>query len=193
MISAIVLAAGESKRMGQPKMLLPWGNTTVIGKVVKTLIDAKVNHIKVVIGGAYTGIEEALKAYPVNYIFNQDYANEEMLKSAQLGLTALNNDINAALIVLGDQPQIEVEVVKTILQRYAASHHKIIVPSYKMHKGHPWLIDQALWQEIIELTSPHTLRDFLEKHSDRIDYIDVNTPSVLQDLDTPGEYSQYKP
>jgi molybdenum cofactor cytidylyltransferase len=193
MISAIVLAAGESKRMGQPKMLLPWGNTTVIGKVVKTLIDAKVNHIKVVIGGAHTGIEEALKAYTVNYIFNQDYANEEMLKSAQLGLTALNNDINAALIVLGDQPQIEVEVVKTILQRYAASHHKIIVPSYKMHRGHPWLIDQALWQEIIELTYPHTLRDFLEKHSDRIDYIDVNTPSVLQDLDTPGEYSQYKP
>jgi molybdenum cofactor cytidylyltransferase len=193
MISAIVLAAGESKRMGQPKMLLPWGQTTVIEKVVKTLIDAKVNHIKVVTGGAHTEIENTLNAYPVNFVYNQEYTDGEMLRSAQLGLTALDRDIPATLIVLGDQPQIELEVVKTILQRYATTHHKIIVPSYKMHRGHPWLIDHELWQEILELTAPYTLRDFLEKYNQSIDYVDVDTPSVIQDLDTPNDYSQYKP
>ena len=62
-----------------------------------------------------------------------------------------------------------------------------------MHRGHPWIIDQALWQEILTLNPPQTLRDFLGKHSNIIDYVDVDTPSVIQDLDTQSDYSQYKP
>jgi molybdenum cofactor cytidylyltransferase len=193
MISAIVLAAGESKRMGWPKMLLPWGQTTVIGKVVKTLEEGGVSDIRVVTGGARIEVEKALYDSAVKFIFNQDYAGGEMLKSAQLGLSALVKDVSAALIVLGDQPQIELPVVTTILERYATTGHTIIVPSFQMHRGHPWLIEQSLWPEILELRPPDTLRDFLAKHNHEIDYIDVETSSVIQDLDTKNDYLKYKP
>jgi molybdenum cofactor cytidylyltransferase len=193
MIYAIVLAAGESKRMGQPKMLMPWGQTTVIGKVVTTLTEAGLGNIIVVTGGSHMDVDNALKKFKVEITYNKDYTNGEMLTSVQVGLTALDKSAHAALIALGDQPQIELQVVHAILNRYRNSRKQIIVPSYRMHRGHPWIIDQALWQEILTLNPPQTLRDFLGKHSNIIDYVDVDTPSVIQDLDTQSDYSQYKP
>ena len=193
MITAIVLAAGESKRMGQPKMLMPWGQTTVIGKVVSTLNEAGLSDILVVTGGSRAEVENELKKYTIDIAYNKDYPNGEMLTSVQVGLAALDKDTHAAMIVLGDQPQIEAQIVLVILKRYLNTRKQIIVPSYRMHRGHPWIIDQAMWQEIITLRPPQTMRYFLGKHSNIIDYVDVNTPSVIQDLDTQNDYSQYKP
>lgn len=193
MISAIVLAAGQSKRMGQPKMLMPWSQTTVIGKVISTLWEAKMNDIYVVTGGIQAELKNALDAYRINYIHNEDYANGEMLTSFQVGLGRLGDDTEAAMIVLGDQPQIELKIVQKIVGRYASTHHKIIVPSYAMHRGHPWLVEKSYWREILMMTRPATLRDFLNSHNEMIDYLKVDSPSVIQDLDTQADYSQYKP
>lgn len=192
MISAIVLAAGQSTRMGQQKMLLPWGQTTVIGKVVSTLSEAGVHDIHVVTGGSRNALEALLQEYEIDFIFNKDYSNGEMLTSVQIGLRYMG-ELEAALIVLGDQPQIESNVVQAIVERYLLTQNKIIVPSYKMHRGHPWLIEKSYWKEILNLTPPLTLRDFLNMHNEVIDYICVDTPSVIQDLDTQSDYTQYKP
>ncbi len=193
MISAIVLAAGQSNRMGQQKMLMQWGQTIVIGKVIGTLLEAGVSDSHVVTGGNQTEIEAALKVYDVTYIYNKDYANGEMLTSVQVGLDSLGDQSEAALIVLGDQPQIETKVVQEILDRYLSAHHNIIVPSYQMHRGHPWLVEKSYWNEILDLKHPATLRDFLNAHHLVIDYLIVDSQSVIQDLDTPADYTQYKP
>jgi molybdenum cofactor cytidylyltransferase len=145
MISAIVLAAGQSKRMGRQKMLLPWGQTCVIGQVISTLLEAGVNDIDVVTGGAQSELKEVLKDYKINYLFNKDFAKGEMLLSVKVGLSGQGDESKAALIVLGDQPQIETEIVQEIVERYLSTQHKIIVPSYKMHRGHPWLVDKSYW------------------------------------------------
>jgi molybdenum cofactor cytidylyltransferase len=68
-----------------------------------------------------------------------------------------------------------------------------VVPSYRYRRGHPWLIDRTLWFELENLNPSFTLRDFLRKYQDEILYLDVDSPSVLQDLDTPQDYQQYKP
>jgi molybdenum cofactor cytidylyltransferase len=193
MISAIVLAAGQSKRMGQQKMLLPWGKTTVIGQVVSTLNMAGINDIHIVIGGSQTFLKNVLKNYKVDFLFNKDFKNGEMLISVQVGLSYLGEGSEATLIVLGDQPQIETQVVRAIMERYLATHHEIIVPSYNKHRGHPWLIERSYWQEILNLRPPHTLRNFLNTYNEVIDYINIETPSVIQDLDTQNDYSLYKP
>jgi molybdenum cofactor cytidylyltransferase len=193
MISAIVLAAGESRRMGQPKMLMPWGDTSVIGSVVSRLFEANVTDIVVVTGRLNAEIVNELDMYTVHYIMNNDYANGEMLTSAQVGLKNVGDETEAALLVLGDQPQIEVRVVTEILDRYNTTHYPIIIPSYKMHRGHPWLIEKSLWRDIQKLNHPDTLRSFLNSVPTLIDYINVDTPSVIQDLDTPKDYSIYKP
>ena len=87
MITAIILAAGESKRMGEPKMLMPWGKSTVLQTVISTLQASSVTDILVVTGGARPQIE-SLVGKTVQTIFNKDYANEEMLVSIQVGLQA---------------------------------------------------------------------------------------------------------
>jgi molybdenum cofactor cytidylyltransferase len=192
MISAIVMAAGQSMRMGQQKMLLPWGKTSVIGQVISILLDAGIDHIQLVTGGSQTDLQKALMDYKIDYVFNKDFANGEMLNSVQVGLRGVGDESDAALIVLGDQPQIESQTVQIIIDRYMSTHHKIIVPSYKMHRGHPWLVEKSYWQEILSIMPPLTLHNFLNMHSEVIDYIVVESAGVIQDLDTQTDYRRYK-
>jgi molybdenum cofactor cytidylyltransferase len=193
MISAIVLAAGRSARMGRMKLLLPWGNSTVIGRVIATLLEAGLFDIHVVTGGYRTELEDALQQFDVIFCTNPDYQNSEMLSSVKIGLLNLGNESEAAMIVLGDQPQIEAEVVRAIMNRYHMIRNKIIVPSYKMHRGHPWLIDRSFWSELNKLSIDLTLRDYLNTNQNNISYINVYTSSVILDLDTPSDYQKYKP
>ncbi len=193
MISALVLAAGLSTRMGQPKMLLRWGESTVIGKVVGMIMAGGVKDVVVVTGGTQDAVKAALQDYNVRFIYNQNYADGEMLTSVQVGLIELHEDTQAAMIVLGDQPQIEPEIIWHIIDRYVLTGSKLVVPSYNMHRGHPWLVERTLWGEISKLRNPATLQSFLNKHQSMIEYLVVDTPSVLHDLDTLADYEQNKP
>jgi molybdenum cofactor cytidylyltransferase len=193
MIAAIVLAAGRSERMGQPKMILPWGPMTVIGQVARVLLDAGVDDVIVVTGGARREVEAALIDLPVRTVFNPDYANGEMLKSLQVGLAMLSADHTAALVTLGDQPQIRAKVVAQLLQTYRQFDYPLIVPSFEMRRGHPWLIARSLWPKVMTLKTPVTLRDFLNAHGEQIHYLAAADASVLADLDTPQDYQGQKP
>jgi molybdenum cofactor cytidylyltransferase len=192
-IAAVVLAAGLSRRMGQPKMVLPWGNTTVIGRVVQTLIDAGLSQILVVTGGARNRVEDALRDLPVRTVNNPRYEQDHMAFSLQVGLSNLPKEVDAALIVLGDQPQVETCVVKTILETYTEAPAPLIVPSYRMRRGHPWLIERSLWKAVWALKPPQTLRDFMNAHAGQIRYLEFETASVLSDLDTPSDYERQRP
>ncbi len=193
MITAIVLAAGLSTRMGTQKLLLPWGKTTVIGTVLKVLSAAGLSDIWVVTGATQAVLQRPVQDVGGRLLFNKDYADGEMLTSLQVGLKDLGKEVEAILVVLGDQPQIESFVVKEIMTRFKANHHPIIVPSYEHHRGHPWLLGRPCWHEVLMLKNPLTLRDFLNTHQNDIDYLDVNTSSILQDLDTREDYARAKP
>jgi molybdenum cofactor cytidylyltransferase len=196
MISALILAAGESKRMGRPKMLLPWGNTTVLGHVISTYQSAGVEDILVVTGGAHKQIEEIVNLHHVRSVFNEQYAGGEMLSSLQRGLQALlpNRDkVQAALIGLGDQPQVQVRTVQVICEAYRSLPFRLIVPSFQNRRGHPWLVENTLWQELLEMKPPQSPRDFLSGHAGEIHYVEVDTASILADLDTPEDYRNARP
>jgi len=197
MISAIVLAAGRSERMGTPKMSLPWGKTTVIGKVVSTLLGSQVDQVVVVTGGGRAEVEAALgrlpPGLPVRSVHNPHYAAGEMLSSLQVGIAALGESVVATLIALGDQPQMEEQVVTAIISAYRQNGAGLVVPSYQMRRGHPMLVARPLWIELLSLRPPQTLRELLLAHRDQIQYVNVDTPTILQDLDTPGDYQHYKP
>ncbi len=192
MISAIVLAAGQSRRMGQPKLTLPWKGTTVIEHVIKTLIGSGLDEIIVVTGGAQHQVESILQGFPVRFVFNPRYRTTEMTLSLQIGISALKHDSEAALVTLGDQPQIEMAVVKDLIALYRQCQAYLVVPSYTRRRGHPWLIDRQLYQDIVNLHEQETLRDFLDRHQDKIRYLPVKTASVLQDLDTLADYHRFQ-
>jgi len=193
MISAIILAAGQSKRMGQPKMLLPWGNLTVIEHVIVTFLNAGMEDILVVTGGAHERVEEVIERYPVRRTHNKDYVTGEMLSSLQCGLSQMLPQTQATLIGLGDQPQIQERSVRFICEAYQASKSLLIVPSFQMKRGHPWLVARPLWKEMLELSPPETPRDFLNHRADEIQYVNMDTPTVLEDLDTPEDYHNSRP
>jgi molybdenum cofactor cytidylyltransferase len=194
-ITALILAAGQSKRMGRPKMLLPWGNTTVLGQILQTLTHANISHILVVTGAARSDIEKISAAFEALVAHNPDYAHAEMLSSLQTGLHALRErtSAEAALIVLGDQPQVQEGSVRAVVRRFIETGASLIVPSYQMRRGHPWLVARPLWDEILQMKSPQSPRDFLNRHASEIEYVDVDSPSILADLDTYGDYLKSRP
>lgn len=192
MITAIILAAGESKRMGQPKMLMPWGKSTVLQTVISTVQAAGVADILVVTGGSRQQIE-MLIGKSVQTVFNEEYEKGEMLSSIQVGLKAKMREASAALICLGDQPQVKERSVRRVCDTFLASKSNIVVPSYEMHRGHPWLIARPLWEEFLSIKPPQTPRDFFKKHARKINYVEVDTSSIIEDLDTQDDYLKFKP
>lgn len=192
-IVAVILAAGQSRRMGRPKMALPWGATTVIGQVLSTLSQAGLQNMVVVTGGDRALVEQAIAGSPASSVFNPRYGEDNMIYSLQAGLPALEPYVQAALVVLGDQPQIETRVVEALIELYFSSLAPLIVPSYQMHRGHPWLVRRSLWPALMTLQAPQTLRDFLHAHSVDTFFMNVDTPSVLHDLDTPDDYNRQRP
>ena len=191
-IGAVILAAGLSRRMGRPKLTLSWGSSTVIGTVIQTLLDGGLGKIVVVTGGACKEVEAAVKEFPVELVHNPIYEQGEMLSSVQTGLGVLVES-QAALIVLGDQPQIKTETVKALIDIYYENKASLVIPSFHQRRGHPWFVGCELWGEILDLKPPYTLRDFLNQNSNRICYVTIENESVLQDLDTPAEYDRYHP
>lgn len=186
---ALVLAAGLSRRMGRFKLTLPWAGRTVIGQVVATLEAAGLREIVVVTGHRTEEVVAALTGTGARCVFNPAYATSEMLSSVQVGLAALDEDCPAALLCLGDQPQMEVATVQAVVAAgRAAGWQKIIIPSYRMRAGHPILLPRWLWDEI--RAGENTLRDVLAAHRPETVFVTVETPTVLADLDTPEEYER---
>jgi molybdenum cofactor cytidylyltransferase len=191
--SAVILAAGKSLRMGKPKMLLPWEDTTVLGKVVRVFSKGGISDIIVITGGDRELVEDEISRlkndYPVRSEFNPNYESGEMMSSVLVGLHSVTTESNAAFIGLGDQPQVEEITLEKLLDQRKAGHG-IIIPSYNNHRGHPILLDAYYIGKLIT-SNPHaTMREFINVHQQEIVYVDAG-PTVLMDLDTPEDYQQY--
>lgn len=191
-VGAIVLAAGMSKRMGTPKMALPYKGRSVIGTVLTRLTNASIAPLIVVTGGEWKLVEEKIREIPFEgtVVRNPVPDHTEMMDSLRLGMRTLPLNLDAFLIVLGDQPQILDSTVALLTDEYARTRKPIIIPSYQMRRGHPWLIGTEHWAELLDMPQEENLRDFLRKHGEDIHYLAVETPTILEDLDTPEDYSR---
>jgi molybdenum cofactor cytidylyltransferase len=193
-VSAIILAAGRSQRMGQPKMVLPWGETTVLGRVIEVFYKAGIQSLLVVTGGDKDVVEGEVSRlkndYPVTSVYNPNHEKSGMLSSILAGISTIPEDVEAVLIGLGDQPQVEIATVKKILGLFDQKRQGIVIPSHNLRRGHPILLDSAKVQELKTFNPDATLRDFLNSHQGEISYINADF-SVLQDLDTPQDYEKY--
>ena len=82
--------------------------------------------------------------------------------------------------------------MRLVCNAFLADGSTIVVPSYEMHRGHPWLIARPFWDELLSMKPPQTARDFLQKHAEEIQYVEMKTPSIIEDLDTPEDYLKFK-
>ncbi len=193
-IAAIVLAAGESKRMQLSKIVLPWKGRTVIVHIIFVLEEAGIEEIVIVTGGYRELVEVEVAKTSARCIFNPEFHNDEMTISLRFGLSEVNfKEYSGFLLTLGDQPMIFAADLAKMMEKHQTNPEKIIIPSYNMQRGHPWLIPARFVDELKDLQPPETLRTFLKRHEEKIEYVLVDNPGILSDLDTPEDYKNMKP
>ena len=187
-IFALVPAAGMSTRMGAPKQLLPFGGKTVLQTVVDTLLEANLDGILVVLGHRAEAVRESLAQRPVLFQLNPDYRNG-MFSSILCGLSALEKSADAALIALGDQPNVRASVAGMVAAAYRKGNKGIVVPVYRGRRGHPALVDLGRYlSEIRSLAGEDGLKPVMRGHPDDTLEVEVEDEGVLRDIDTPEEY-----
>ncbi|MCE2439167.1 MAG: nucleotidyltransferase family protein [Candidatus Latescibacteria bacterium] len=187
-ICALVPAAGMSTRMGSPKQLLPFGGKTVLQTVVDTLLDANLDGILVVLGHRADAVRESLAERPVLFHLNPDY-RKGMFSSILCGLSVLGKSADAALIALGDQPNVRARVVRKVAAAYRKGDRGIVVPVCRGKRGHPALVDLGRYlSEIRSLTGEDGLKPVMRGHPDDTLEVEVEDDGVLRDIDTPEEY-----
>jgi molybdenum cofactor cytidylyltransferase len=186
---AIILAAGESKRMGSPKMLLKFNGRTMIENVIVNVTESKVDKIMVVLGAYREALAEQIGKLPVRYCYNDNY-KKGMLSSVQCGFRNLPSDFKAALVFQGDQPLITSNAINKVIDAYLSSEKGIVIPVYKDKRGHPLLIDRKYRDEIAKLSPEKGLHSLAYNFPDDVLEVETTESGILRDFDTFEEYKE---
>lgn len=186
-ISAIVLAAGLSTRMGTQKLLLPFDGKTMIEKVVENIRLSGIDNIQVVLGSDRMEIRQALKLMPVHFVVNENY-KEGMHTSVISGVKILPENAQAVLIFLGDQPFIPSRVIQMVIEAWQNSGKGIVIPLFEGKRGHPPLYDLKYRNELSNLDPTKGLRSVAQKFPEDISEVETFCPEIVRDIDTKIDY-----
>lgn len=192
-VTAVVLAAGESSRMNQVKQLLPWGDTTILGKVLQNLQASAVNDIVVVTGYKQQIMTKLADEAGVDTLHNLDYKVGEMLSSLQVAVGNLPVNREAVLVVLADQPMVEPKIIDRLLEAYWQGRGELVAPEYQGRRGNPVLIGRQYFPELLALPKGEAPRSLLRTYANDLKLVPVTSPAILFDLDTPGQYERWRP
>jgi molybdenum cofactor cytidylyltransferase len=187
MIWAVVLAAGESKRMGEPKLLLPFRGRTILENVIEAVLRSPVDRTLVVLGAHADRISALLDATSVERAFNPDYRSG-MLSSVRCGIRHLPSDARAALIFLGDQPGLCDGTITAVLNAYQTSGKGLVLPVRGSTGGHPLLLDLKYRADIEHLDPEVGLKGLLALHPDDVLRVEAGEGTNPPDIDTPEDY-----
>ena len=188
MIGAVVLAAGESERMGKDKLLLEIEGKKVIELVIDALKDV-VDDIIVVLGHKPRRLIPILKRQGVRWTVNKNY-KEGMASSFKKGLEEAKHS-EAVFLVLGDQPSINRDFLIGMIGAWKEKGARIVSPVYKGKKGHPVLFERSLFDEIMSLRKGEIIRDVIHRHGGELRLIEAGEWAVM-DMDTPEGFEKMK-
>ena len=190
-VGVILLAAGQSRRMGELKALLPWRDTTLLNYQVSILHRANLTPIVVVLGHGATKLEAQLKGVPeVQLVFNPTYRHGKTT-SIKAGLEVISRfDLDAILVANVDQPR-SLETITAIVSDYSHNTPLITIPTYRSKRGHPVVFSVDLIDEIRSISEDDQgLKAITRGHINDIRYVEMNNPDVLLDLNTEEEYTR---
>ncbi len=186
---AVLLSAGESRRMGQLKALLSWQGTTLLAHQLNSLKEAGVHRIVVVLGHEAERLQPLLEGREgVTGAVNPNY-RQGKTTSIKAGLEALGPKSAAVLLILNvDQPR-SAETIRFLLQRHQSASSLITIPTYQGKGGHPIILDASLMHELRSIEEEtQGIRAVVQRHRDSTQRVEVPSPEVLWDLNTPEEY-----
>ncbi len=193
MLSAIILAAGTSSRMGKVnKLLLALNDEAILVQTVKNILAAKPHECIVVLGHESEEVRQQLRNYPLKFTVNPDYATG-MTSSIQCGIRAAS-DVDGYMICLGDLPFITANDYQKIMtdfqQNYLKNKQTIALPFYEKQSGNPVIFSSFYRQQILAHQEPEGCRNIVKANTKNILKINIKSNRILKDIDTPKAYEQ---
>lgn len=186
-VGAVVLAAGQGKRFGALKQLLPWHGAPLVAHVAdQALICADIDRVAVTVGAGADQVAAALAGRRVELVPVPDWAAGQS-RSVQIGLRALA-DVSAVLFLLADQPGVSPALLAALIQRHRETLAPVVAPRYRGQRGNPVLFDRSTFPEFAHLTGDVGARPIIQAHSDEIAWVEWPTPEITQDIDVAGDY-----
>ena len=185
--AGIILAAGESSRMGRDKALLEYRGTTFLGHLISVL-QPRVDPLIVVLGHHAEAIRESMAAGP-HVVMNPDY-QRGMLSSLQAGIRALPAEAEAALFTLVDHPAVAESTVDRLLAALCDCGKPLVIPCYGDRRGHPVIAARSVLDEMVVLPADASPKDVIHAHRLDTTFIDVDDPGILRDIDLPSDYEK---
>ena len=192
MISAVILAAGESRRMGkQNKLFLPVGGEALLVKLVKALCHSDVGQVLVVIGYEAEQIRLELNDLAVSFVYNHNF-REGMTTSIKSGIREVSQDCDGFLICLADMPFLNTSEINKLIHAYVQNRIKgkrlIAVPMFKGQIGNPVLFSSEFRNDILEHKKKSGCKGIIIKNSEYVMKIEMDNDSILLDVDTLEDY-----
>ena len=189
-VTAIVLAAGESSRMGRPKPLLPLGDGTFLSQLLADLEASRVTRTLLVLGYHPEVILEAMPVVVPLAVTNPDYQNGQ-LSSLHVGLHAVGEGPDAVLMCLADHPFIGREVIDLVIDGFERTGLPIVVPTFEGRRGHPTLFARSLFRELLDAPLDQGARVVVRAHAPELLELPTTNRGILADVDTPEQYATW--
>jgi molybdenum cofactor cytidylyltransferase len=187
-VTAIVLAAGASSRMGQPKPLLTLLGQPLLARVLDTVRRIRPVRTVVVLGAAADRVRAGVDLTGTTVVVNADFS-DGMGSSLRRGAAAAGAS-GPVLVVLGDQPLVRPKTLETLIRRHASGGARILVPTFEGVRGNPILLDPTLIPELDSLRGDLGCRAIFPQHEEELVEVPVNDPGILIDVDTPSELAR---
>jgi molybdenum cofactor cytidylyltransferase len=190
MISAILLAAGQSKRMGKFKQLMPFENSTIVEQAIDNLLGSAVDEVIVVVGYMSEDVTKAIAAKPVKVVINPDY-KQGMSTSIIAGLKSVHSRVQGVMLALGDQPLVNSQTINRLIKEFYNHDKGIAIPTYRGRRGHPIIFAIRYKEQLLGLSGDVGGRQITKDHPDDILEVAVDSEGVIADFDTKDDYQTY--